>query len=120
MTKFSPAQLAAQKKFAARARAGTLKKGKRKTAKKKNPVKRGAKRAPPKRNPAKRNPAKYIIRAQIDRRGGYEYMYFNGTSFVDRRENARRYERAFTAETVMRSIFSRLPSSISNITTEKF
>lgn len=35
--KFSPAQLAAQKLFAERARAGTLKKGKRKTTRKTNP-----------------------------------------------------------------------------------
>ena len=35
---FSPAQLPAQKLFAERARAGTLKKGKRKTTRKANPV----------------------------------------------------------------------------------
>ena len=37
--KFSPAQLAAQKLFAERARAGTLKKGKRKATRKANPDK---------------------------------------------------------------------------------
>lgn len=89
--KFSAKQIAAQKRFAAMAKAGKFSKRKKSPlakykkglttrekaaiARYKNPVRAGAKRKPAKRNPPPRTQSRYLVRMSVPVKSGYKYYY---------------------------------------------
>lgn len=134
--KFSPAQIAAQKLFAKRAKAGTLRK-----ASKKNPRKRvkavHARKCRTKKlrrprvrvlkvNPAKRAtrrnplPKKWVIRGRQKKRDGYLYYYLHPDNrFHSARKGAASWAAQWQAEKKMREILDKLPRQIDLITLER-
>jgi hypothetical protein len=124
--KFTAKQLAAQRLFAKRAKAGTLKKKKRKTtkknAKRKAPAKRrataarrkparpsrAAKRTTRKRNPSSRT--RFVIRALMPKKDGYDYYYYTGGDRLDTdKSKAALYPSKSVAEQAMRLLKPHLP-----------
>jgi len=126
--KATHAQLAARKRFAAAAKAGTLKKG---TKLKANPVreakKPGARTRAVSRKPAtslytagKKTTPKFYLMARVKNGDGYDFLYFNGRDrFLPTKTGAQRYAKRDDALAVGRGLLQSLPAKVLDLRAER-
>jgi hypothetical protein len=126
-------QIAARKRFAAAAKAGTLKKG---TKLNKNPLARsrsvsgksaatrkaalGRKAASSLYTAGKKTTSKHYLVARVTDGADYKFMYYNGVDrFLDTRRGAKRYATKADAMAVGKGLLPKLPYAIIDLRSER-